>query len=414
MSASRHDRRRVVVTGIGVASPLGNDRDTLTRALLAGESGVRTMRAWDSINHLQTRLAAPANVPDLADLPRKAARTMGRVAMLATFATNRAVLESGLTPEDMKSGRVGLAHGSTHGSSSANEEWVKKLFEQNGFLGLPGTSYLKFMSHTTAANLAAHFGIRGRVMTTCAACVSASHAIGYGYEAVRSGASDVMICGGAEELHFTHAGVFDILHATSTRYNDDPSHAPRPFDKKRDGLVVGEGAGTFVLEERERALAAGKTILAEVLGFGTNCEGEHVTNPTKEGMRGAMDLALADAGLAPNAIGYVNAHATATEVGDIAESAAMFDVFGARVPVSSLKGHLGHTLGACGAIEAAASVVMMQLGQIAPTKNLDEPDPRCAALDYVRDEPRKAAFSAFMSNKFAFGGLNTSLIFGRP
>lgn len=405
-------RRRVVVTGIGVATPLGNDRDTLVRALLAGESGVRHMTEWSGIKHLETRLGAPAHVPDLANIPRKASRTMGRVAMLAAYATARAIAEAKLTPEELHSGNIGLAHGSTHGSSSANEEWVKKLFEQNGFLGLPGTSYLKFMSHTTAANLAAYFGIRGRVMTTCAACVSASQAIGYGYEAIKNGVIDAMICGGADELHFTHAGVFDILHATSTHYNQDPHRAPRPFDAKRDGLVVGEGAGTFVLEEYERAKSAGKTILAEVLGFGTNCEGEHVTNPTKEGMRGAMDLAFKDAGLTPKDIGYVNAHATATDVGDIAESQAMFDVFGNTAPVSSLKGHLGHTLGACGAIEAAASIAMMHLGRIAPTKNLETPDPRCAALDYVRGEPRNASFTSLMSNKFAFGGINTSLIFG--
>jgi 3-oxoacyl-[acyl-carrier-protein] synthase II len=360
-----------------------------------------------------TRLGAPADVPQVAKLPRKVGRLMGRVALLATVATERAVEDAGLSRDELASGRVGLAHGSTHGSSSANEEWVRQLLAQNGLLGLPATSYLKFMSHTTAANLALHFGIRGRIMTTCAACVSASQAVGYAYEAIRSGALDVMLCGGAEELHFSHAGIFDVMRATSSRYNETPELSPRPFDRDRDGLVIGEGAGTFVLEEYEHAKAAGKKMHAEILGFATNCDGSNITSSSRESMRIAMEAALADAGIGVSEIGYVNAHATATDVGDLLESQATFDTFGDRTPVSSLKGHLGHTLGACGTIEAALGIRMMHGGFIAPTRNLEHPDPRCAPLDYVRGEGRSARFDAFISNKFAFGGLNTSIVFGR-
>lgn len=406
-------RRRVVVTGMGIVCPLGTELGRIEVALREGRSAIRHMAAWNDVSHMLTRLAAPADVPEIVKLPRKVSRTMGRVALLATVATERAIADARLDAAELQGGKVGLAHGSTHGSSSSSEDWIRKLFEQNGLLGLSGTSYLKFMSHTTAANLALHFGVRGRIIPTCAACVSASLGVGYAYETIRSGAMDVMICGGAEELHFSHAAVFDVMHATSSRYNETPDASPRPFDRDRDGLVVGEGAGTFVLEEYERARALGKTIYAEVLGFGTNCDGTHITNPSKDGMRGAMQLALADARLEPADIGYVNAHATATDVGDIAESQATYELFGDGVPISSLKGHLGHTLGACGTVEAAMAIRMMHGGYIVPTRNLENVDPRCAPLDYVRGAIRPARFDVFMSNKFAFGGINTSLIFGR-
>lgn len=406
-------RRRVVVTGMGAVSPLGSDLDVIEAGLREGRTGVRHMKDWAGVGHMLTRLAAPADAPELEKIPRKIARLMGRVSQLSTVATERALADAKLSPEELASGNVGLAHGSTHGSSSANEEWVQKLFSTKGLLGLSATTYLKFMSHTTAANLALHFRIRGRMMTTCAACVSASQAIGYAYEAIKNGVLDVMVCGGAEELHFTHAGVFDVMHATSSRYNDEPDRSPRPFDKDRDGLVVGEGAGTFVLEEYERAKALGKTIHAEVLGFATNCDGGSITSSSRESMRICIDEALKDAGISAKDIGYVNAHATATDVGDIYESQATHDVFGDRVPVSSLKGHMGHTLGACGAIEAAASIRMMNRGFVAPTRNLENPDDRCAPLDYVMRTPREIKFDRFLANKFAFGGINTSLVFGK-
>jgi len=337
---------------------------------------------------------------------------MGRVSLLSTVATAEAIADAGLADEEIRSGAVGLAYGSTHGSSEANEEWVRKIVENHGFLGLPSTTYLKFMSHTAAANLALFLGLRGRITTTCAACVSGSQAIGAAYEAVKFGISDVMIAGGAEELHFSHAGVFDIMYATSRAFNDRPDLSPRPFDAARDGLVVGEGAGTFVLEEWERARASGRRIHAEIIGYGTNCDGTHATSPSSEGMSGAMRLSLRDAALDPGKVSYVNAHATGTVIGDVAESHATASLFGDRVPVSSLKGHMGHTLGACGAIEAALSIGMLNGGFITPTRNLTDVDARCAPLDYVR-EPRERALDIVMTNKFAFGGINTSLLLRR-
>jgi 3-oxoacyl-[acyl-carrier-protein] synthase II len=264
------------------------------------------------------------------------------------------------------------------------------------------------MSHTTAANLATHFGVHGRVICTSAACVSATQALGHGFETIGCGLSDVMICGGAEELHFTHAAVFDMLHAASKA--TEAGLTPRPFDQKRDGLVVGEGAGTIVLEEYERAKRLGKKIYAEIIGFGTNCDGTHVTNPSADGMRGSMELALKSAKLSPDKIDYVNAHATATSIGDIAESQATYQLFGDRVPVSSLKGNLGHTLGACGAIQLALSISMLRDGWIAATRNLEVVGEQCAPLDYVMGEARSAKLRRVLCNKFAFGGINTSLV----
>ena len=247
-------------------------------------------------------------------------------------------------------------------------------------------------------------------MSNTAACVSASQAIGTGYETIAAGFGDVMVCGGAEELHFTHAAVFDMLHAASKAFNTTPELTPRPFDQRRDGLVVGEGAGTLVLEEYERAKKLGKRIYAEIVGYGTNCDGTHVTNPSSDGMRGSMELALKSAGCGPDEIDYVNAHATGTIIGDVAESQATHALFGNRVPVSSLKGNLGHTLGACGALEVAFSIAMLREGWIAPTRNLEVVGDGCAPLDYVMGEARTAKLRRVLCNKFAFGGINTSLV----
>ncbi|MBL0217726.1 MAG: beta-ketoacyl-ACP synthase [Myxococcales bacterium] len=402
--------RRVVVTGIGIASPLGCDFGEASARLRANEHGITTMPEWDALSHFSPRVAAPVRIPKALEIPHKAARTMGRVAQLATIATDLAIKDAGLSADELADGTIGLAYGSTHGSSQANEDWVRKLVSQNGFLGMTATTYLKFMSHTTAANLAIHFGVHGRVLCTSAACVSATQAIGQGFETIASGLSDVMVCGGAEELHFSHAAVFDMLHAASKAFNTTPELTPRPFDQRRDGLVVGEGAGTLVLEEYERAVKSGKKIYAEILGFGTNCDGTHVTNPSADGMRGAMELALKSAQVGPEAIQYVNAHATGTSVGDVAESRATYALFGDRVPVSSLKGNLGHTLGACGAIEMAFTIAMLREGWIAPTRNLEVVGEGCAPLDYVKGEARSAKLTHVMCNKFAFGGINTSLV----
>lgn len=402
--------QRVVITGIGLTSPIGNSLDEVSKGLREDRSGVRVVPHFGDVEGMKTRLGAPAEV-DLSVFQKKRTRTMGRVALLSTWATQKAIDDAGLDAELLSSGRVGLAYGSTGGTSAAVEDFVRKLYIEKSLGAIQSATYLKFMSHTCAANVAQYFAIRGRVITTCSACVSSSQAIGYGYEAVKHGLQEVMICGGAEEMDVVHAAIFDLMYATSTKYNDRPAESPRPFDADRDGLVVGEGAGTVVLESYERARARGAHIYAEVLGFATNCDGLHMTAPSEDGMTKVLEGALADARVRPDEIDYVNAHATATDLGDVCESRAIQRVLGTGVPVSSTKGFTGHTLGACGAIESIFCLAMMRDGFLAPNKNLEKPHADVAPLPYVIGPAREARPRTIMNNNFAFAGLNTSLVF---
>jgi len=406
--------RRVVVTGMAGLCPIGREWKQVREALQAGRSGVTRIPEWEDVAGLTTRLGA--RVPDFV-VPehylRKKTRSMGRVSLMLARAAELALEQAGLreSPE-LTAGRTGVAVGSSSGSPPAIGIYARQLFVGRTTSGIGANDYLQFMSHTTAANLACFFGVRGRVIPTSSACTSGSQGIGYGYEAIRHGHQEIMLTGGAEELDTIDAAVFDVLFAASTR-NDEPERTPRPFDRDRDGMVAGEGAGCLVLEELEHAQRRGAGILAEVIGFATNCDGRHITLPDPKGMEQVMRLGLASAGCAADEIGCINAHGTATEVGDIAESRATHAVFGERTPISSLKGHLGHTLGACGALEAWIALEMLREGWVAPTLNLDVVDERCAPLDYVRGAPRALAADVVMSNNFAFGGINTSLVFRR-
>jgi 3-oxoacyl-[acyl-carrier-protein] synthase II len=411
-SPARLGPRRVVVTGLGLRSPIGDDYDAVRDALREGRHGIVPVEHWRDWG-VRTGLGAVVDDPPLDGFARKQVRAMGKVARLATAATAAAIADAGLTDDEVRGPRTALFYGSTDGSTGAAEEYYRKLYTQRNFDGLLSSSYLRFMSHTCAANLAQVFGISGRVLPICSACTSASQAIGEAYHGIAGGREDVALCGGAEELHVTVAGVFDLMLAASTRYNDAPDRTPRPFDRDRDGMVVGEGAGTLVLEEYEHARARGARILAELVGYGSNCDGAHLTSPSPGGMAGAMRLALEDAGLDRSDIDYVNAHATGTEVGDIAESLATAEALGTDIPVSSTKGHTGHTLGGCGAIESVFAIAMLREGFVAPTRNLQEVDPRCAPLDYVRGACREVTLRHVMNNNFAFGGINTSLVFAR-
>lgn len=405
--------KRVVVTGVGGITALGSDWTTVEAALRERRSGIRYMEAWDCYAELNTRLGGP--VPDFAPpshWTRKQLRSMGRVSQLAVRAAERALIDAGLGDDaSIRDGRMGVSCGSSVGSTDEIKAFGNMLLNQQAD-GLNANSYIRMMPHTTAANIGIFLGLTGRIIPTSSACTSGSQGIGYAYEAIKFGRLPMMLAGGAEELCPTEAMVFDALYATSLK-NDTPSHSPRPFDAGRDGLVIGEGAGILVLEELEHARARGARIYAEIVGFGSNSDGSHVTRPEQETMRRAMELALADASLPPTAIGYVNAHGTATEQGDIAESHATATLFGARMPISSQKSYLGHTLGACGALEAWFSIEMMNQDWYAPTINLETVDPRCAELDYITGPGRVLQSEYVMSNNFAFGGVNTSLIFRR-
>jgi len=405
--------RRVVVTGMAGFSPIGNDWNTIRDNLVAGRTGIVRMDDWDCYEGLNTRLAAPVQDFEMpSHYNRKALRSMGRVAQFGVYAAERALNDAGLLDrEQLGSGRIGVSFGSSVGDTRAFVDFGNMLTNCSSD-GLNANSYIKMMSHTAPVNISVHFGIRGRVLTTSSACTSGSQGIGYAYEAIRSGAQDVMIAGGSEGLCATEAAVFDTLYATSLM-NDTPHFSPRPFDRDRDGLVIGEGGGVLILEELEHAKARGAEIQAELVGFGTNSDGCHVTQPSADTMEIAIRQALDTAGLSPQQIGYVSAHGTATERGDIAESQATAAVFGDSTPISSFKSYTGHTLGACGVLEAWTAIEMMNDGWFCPTVNLHHVDPQCADLDYLMHEGRRIDTEYVMSNNFAFGGINTSLIFKR-
>ena len=413
MSAGQ-TKKRVVITGVGALSPLGHDWPTVRAQLRSLRGTVRRMEGWTRYEGLNTCLATETQPFELpSHYHRKSMRSMGRVAMLGTRASELALEDAGLLGDPLVvGGKLGIAYGSCMGSPEAIADFTRMLGDGNTTEGITANTYIKAMSHTAAVNIGVFFGITGRVLTTSSACTSSSQGIGYAFETIQGGKQVAMLAGGSEELHAIDAAVFDTLFATSVR-NDEPGLTPRPFDVDRDGLVLGEGACTLVLEEMSHAVARGAKIYAEVVGYGTNSDGKHVTHPNAATMADAIGLALEDADLPPEAIGYVNAHGTATERGDIFESEATHAVLGERVPISSLKSYMGHTLGACGALEAWMTIEMMREGWFAPTINLDNVDPRCAPLDYIMGECRALETDLVMSNNFAFGGLNTSLIFRR-
>ncbi len=402
--------RRVVVTGMSGVTAFGNDWAAVEPKLRACENATQYMPSYEQYDGLNTKLAAPI---DQFELPkhykRKQVRGMGRVSMLATVATENALLQSGLIGNDiLTNGQTGIAYGSSTGSTDAIGAFGVMLNEKST-KAITATTYVQMMPHTTAVNVGLFFGLKGRVIPTSSACTSGSQAIGYAFEAVKHGYQTVMVAGGGEELCPTESAVFDTLFATSLK-NDDPKSTPSPYDSSRDGLVIGEGAGTLILEDYEHAVARGATIYAEIIGFASNCDAAHVTQPQMETMQICMEMALRDAGITADKIGYVSAHGTATERGDIAESNATANVFG-NIPISSLKSYFGHTLGACGAIEAWLSLEMMNSGWFSPTLNLNSLDKECGALDYITGEGRNIDAEYIMSNNFAFGGINTSIIF---
>lgn len=405
--------KRVVVTGVGGISPLGRDWPTIQARLASYRNAVRYMPEWDRYPDLNTRLGAPVtDFETPAHWTRKQLRSLGRVSRLCVAAAEDALSDAGLLDDpSIRDGRMGVACGSSTGSTADVSDMAKLLI--NGVSpGFNANTYVRMMPHTTAANIAIFFGLTGRVIPTSCACASGSQGIGYAYESIKYGMIDMMLAGGGEELCPSEAYVFDSLYATSLK-NDRPEASPSPYDSGRDGLVIGEGAGILVLESLEHARARGARIYAEVAGYASNCDGSHVTRPEQATMHACMQAALRDAGIAPSAVGYVNGHGTATEHGDIAETLATEALFGDAIPISSLKSYMGHTLGACGALESWFSIEMMRQQWFAPTLNLVDVDPRCGQLDYIRGEARHIDTEYVVNNNFAFGGLNTSLVFRR-
>jgi 3-oxoacyl-[acyl-carrier-protein] synthase II len=401
--------KRVVITGVGAVSPFGNSVGDLVHGFEEGKSAVRFMDGWDRYIGLRSHVGAPAEMHNEMKIPRQKRRTMGRMSIFASQAAEQALDDAGVSVLGIPTWHIGCVVGSTMGSAKSINDTFEIMLPERDISQLNSSMFFQCMSHTAAVNVAQYLELSGFIMATSAACASSLHAIGTGYDLIRLGRQELMLCGGAEELHPTVTGSFDILYATSTNYNDAPQKTPRPFDEKRDGLVCGEGSGILLLEEYERAVARKAKIYAEIIGYSTSGNGSHVSQSNRDSMVHCMREAMKEARIGPDKVDYINAHATATLQGDAEEAEAIREVFGDTVPVSSLKGHIGHTLGASGAIELIASLMMMEKSIIYPTRNLDAVSPDCNGIDHIREKTGRK-MTTVLKNGFAFGGINATLV----
>ncbi|ATB38046.1 beta-ketoacyl-[acyl-carrier-protein] synthase II [Cystobacter fuscus] len=413
--------RRVVITGTGIITALGTGTEKNWQAMLAGQSGIATITRFE-LGKMDTRFAG--EVKDFQPeqfIDRREVRRMDLFAQYALAAADMAVKESGLpigpdAPHGYQAEKVGVIVGSGIGGISSLEEQHRKGLEK-GFDRLSPFFIIQMIINMAPGLISMRYGCKGPNWSPVSACATSAHAIGEAWKSIRLGECDAVIAGGAEAA-ITPLGMggFSVMKALSNR-NDDPMRASRPFDKERDGFVMGEGAGIIVLEELEHAKKRGANILAELVGYGANSDAHHVTQPAPEGEGAArcMRLALASAGMNPEDVGYINAHGTSTPFNDANETKAIKTVFGAharKLPVSSTKSMTGHMLGAAGGAEAVVSVMTLQRGVIPPTINLTSPDPECD-LDYVPNQAREQRVDSVMSNSFGFGGTNAVLVFKR-
>jgi len=399
----------VVITGVGIISPLGNNFSRLLEGFATGCSGVRRIEALEQVGGLRSHLAAPVRGIDPKQIPRKYRRSMSNMSIYAYLASQQALTMAAYPETQLNSGDLGVVIGSTLGSTITSENFFKDYFRDDSLERMKTGLFFKMMGHSCAANVAQSFGITGRVFAPSAACATSSQAIGYAYEQIAMGRQQAILCGGSEEFHPLTVATFDIMHAASTHFNQYPQTTPRPFDQRRDGIVCGEGSGILLLESKTRAQQRGAKILAEVIGFSTTSDTSSIASPDVGSMVGCMQLALQDAELTINEIDYINAHATGTEQGDIAEATAIRELFSDRVPVSSLKGHLGHTLAASGSLEVAGCVGMLQQQQLIATLNLDQIDERCRGVAHLQQNCSQPV-RTILKNNFAMGGINTTLI----
>ncbi|MFH2057514.1 MAG: beta-ketoacyl-[acyl-carrier-protein] synthase family protein [Pseudomonadota bacterium] len=401
--------KRVVITGMGIISPIGNSPEQVFESLLNNDSGIKIIKGWDGIKGLNTNIAGSCGGFDEKRINRKDRRTMGSMAIMASLSALDAIAQSGLDEKTVQSSHTGVVMGSTTGSGVSIEQVFSDFSKTKGISMLEGTAFMKIMSHSVAANVSAMLKTRGRVLSPCCACATSTQAIGEGFEMIKNGYQDIMVCGGADDLHPSTAAVFDVLHAASRNYCDTPSKTPKPFDINRDGLVVSEGAGAVILEEYEHAKNRNAKILGEIKGYSTCCDGEHMTSPQPAGMIRSMTGALKSARCTIKEIDYINAHATGTLKGDIAEAEAIQNLCGNTIHVSGTKGFTGHTLAASGVMEVIFSILMMNNDCIIPTLNLETIDPLCAGILHVQERITKRV-NMIMTSNFAFGGINATLI----
>ena len=404
--------RRVVITACAALTPIGRTKKDILHSLTHGISGVKPLREDDLLSsHIHSKVFGAIDYPIEYDFKRSFRKTMGPVSFYACEVAREALEQSGLDQDFITSGRLGVAFGSTHGSPTVQRQIYKTFFsgEEDSIRSVGAVDYLKSMVHTTAVNITKMFGITGRVIASSTACTTSSQSIGYGYEMVKYGMQDAMLCGGADEYDTTTVAVFDNLLACSTAFNATPHLTPRPFDAQRDGLVVGEGAGALILEEYERAKKRGAVIMGEVVGFACNNNGGDLILPNLKGITETLRIALRDAKVSPHDVDFISAHATGTKMGDIIEAQAIHDVYGDGPPVVGLKSYMGHTMGSCGAIETIILLHLMAEGYIVPTLNLTEADERCKIIRHSM-EVRPFTIRLGSVQNFAFGGVNTSLL----
>jgi 3-oxoacyl-[acyl-carrier-protein] synthase II len=405
-------KRRVVITACSAITPIGHGKDEIIRHLVEGVSGVKKLKTDDLLSkYIQSGVFGTVDYTIDYDFKRQHRKTMGPVSYYACQVAKEVLENSGLSNEFITSGKLGVAFGSTHGSPTVQREIYKSFFSESpsSFSSIGAADYLKSMVHTTAVNITKMFGITGRVISSSTACTTSSQSIGFGYEMVKYGMQDAMLCGGADEYDTTTVAVFDNLLACSTEFNETPHLTPRPFDEKRDGLVVGDGAGAVLLEEYESAKKRGATLLAEIIGFSCNNNGGDLILPNMNGITQTIKLGLKDAAISADSVDFVSAHATGTKMGDIIEAQAAGKVYGDSSVVTGLKSYMGHTMGSCGAIETIISIYLMEAGFIAPTLNLEKIDARCAMIKHAQNLIETDIRIAAIQN-FAFGGVNTCLI----
>ena len=404
--------RRVVITACSAITPIGYGKQAIVESLRSGKSGVKPLRDDGLLtDHIHSRVFGTVDYDIDYGFARKDTKTMGPVSYYACQVAKDVLRDSGLSQDFIQSGRLGVSFSSTHGSPTIQRNIYKTFFSnlKNEFSSIGAVDYLKSMVHTTAVNITRMFGITGRVIASSTACTTSSQSIGFGYEMVKFGMQDAMLCGGADEYDTTTVAVFDNLLACSVDYNATPQCTPRPFDTNRDGLVVGEGGAAVLLEDYESAKARGADILGEVIGFGCNNNGGDLILPNLDGITTTLQLALDDAQIQADDVDFISAHATATKMGDVIESQAIYTVYGDRPLVTGLKSYMGHTMGTCGGIELILSLYMMEQGFVAPTLNLENVDERCAMLNHVRQLTETKPKVAAIQN-FAFGGVNTCLL----
>lgn len=411
--ASNWSDRRVVITGLGVVSPLATDIDTFWTRLLAGECGVDKIAAFDA-TQFTTQIAAEVRGfdPTPAFPSPKEIRRTDRYSQFGVHAAWQAIKDSGIDLSRANCDEIGAFIGSGIGGLTTTTEQHATLL-QRGPGRLSPFMIPMLISNMASGLVSMYFGLRGPNFATCSACATASHAIGEAWRTIKMGDAQVMLAGGAEATIVPIGiGGFCAMRAMSTR-NDDPKHASRPFDKERDGFVMGEGAGVIMLEDLEHAKARGARIYAELVGYGNTADAHHLTAPSPggEGAARCMRMALRNGGLNPEDISYINAHGTATPPGDIAETMAIKTVFGdhaRKLVVNSTKGATGHMLGAAGAVEMIVCTKALQTDTAPPTINLEYPDPECD-LDYIPNTARSIKINAVINNSFGFGGHNASI-----